>query len=253
MQVATLAPSAENNAGVSVEQRDFGAFTSLKGEFEAEGLSREELAVEVAWAARRGLDYLCKIGGCEAKSDLLFLERLGVTSVVAPMIESPFAMSKYMEALPGDHFRHVGVTIETVDAVERIEAILDAGRRLDNVTIGRSDLTASYGGSGVDSERTIEMVRTVAKAAHARGLEVTMGGGVNVRTRELLLADTELAGLIASVETRKVVIPTPAFAQAGALERAIEIELKLLDLHTGPAGRGLEKANTRTAQIRARL
>lgn len=231
----------------------FGPFTSLKGEFEAEGLSREELAVEVAWAARRGVDYLCKIGGCEAVSDLLFLERLGVTSVVAPMIESAFAMSKYMDALPDDHFRHIGVTIETTDAVERIETILDAGTRLTNVTIGRSDLTASFSGSGVDGERTMAMVRTVAHAARNRDLEVTMGGSVNVRTRELLRGDPELAALIACVETRKVVIPVPAFLEDGALERAIAIELDLLDLHSGPAGRGLEKARARTAQIRSRL
>lgn len=238
-----------------MQNGDFGSFTALKGEFEAEGLSREELAVEVAWAARRGVDYLCKIGGCEAKSDLLFLERMGVTSVVAPMIESAFAMSKYMDALPPDHFRHVGVTIETANAVERIEAILDAGTRLTNVTIGRSDLTASFGagGGGVDGERTMAALRTVARAAHARGLEVTMGGGINVRTRDLLQRDAELAGLVACVETRKVVIPTTAFVGAGILERAIAIELELLDLHANPAGRGVDKAHARAAQIRSRL
>lgn len=234
-------------------QSDFGPFSSLKGEFEAEGLSREELAAEVAWAARRGIDYLCKIGGCEAKSDLLFLERLGVTAVVAPMIESAFAMAKYMDALPAGHFRHVGVTIETQGAVERIDAVLNAGRHLSNVTLGRSDLTASFGGAGVDSEETMAMVRTVAHAARARGLEVTMGGGVNARTRDLLRGDAELAGLLACVETRKVVIPVPAFLEDGVLERAIAIELDLLDLHSGPAGRGLEKARGRATQIRSRL
>ncbi|RYY17497.1 MAG: hypothetical protein EON55_02015 [Alphaproteobacteria bacterium] len=236
-----------------MEEGDFGPFTSLKGEFEAEGLSREDLAVEVAWAGRRGIDYLCKIGGCEAKSDLLFLERLGVTNVVAPMIESAFAMSKYMDALPSEHFHHIGVTIETQDAVERIQAILDAGHRLTNVTLGRSDLTASFGGSGVDSEETMVMVRAVAHAAHARGLEVTMGGGVNARTRDLLRSDAELVDLIACVETRKVVIPVPTFMEDGVLERAIGIELELLDLHSGPAGRGLDKARARAEQIRSRL
>ena len=47
---------------------DFSRFASLKGEFEAEGLNRVEMAAEAIWAARRGLDYLVKIGGCEAKS-----------------------------------------------------------------------------------------------------------------------------------------------------------------------------------------
>lgn len=232
---------------------ELGSFAALKGEFEAEGLSREELAVEVAWAARRDIDYLCKIGGCEARSDLLFLERIGVASVVAPMIESGFAMSKYMDALPGDQFSHVGVTIETETAVERIEAILDAGRRLTNVTVGRSDLTASFGGTDVDGDQTMGMVRTVARAARARGLEVTMGGGVNVQTRRLIAADTELATLIACVETRKVVIPVPAFLEPGVLEQAIAVELALLDLHAGPAERGLNKTRARATQIRSRL
>ncbi|CAM3246585.1 HpcH/HpaI aldolase/citrate lyase domain-containing protein [Sphingomonas antarctica] len=240
-------------AGAAIDLAQVAAFASLKGEFEAEGLSREELAVEVAWGARRGLDYLVKIGGCEAKSDLLFLERLGVTSVVAPMIESAFAMSKYMGALPGNYFHEVGVTIETKDAVERIEAILDAGTKLTNVTLGRSDLTASIGGAGVDEDETMDMVRTVGRAAKARGLEVTMGGGVNVRTRDLLARDAELAALLTSVETRKVVIPVAAFLESGTLERAIQIELALLDLHTGPAACGLDKARARSSQIRERL
>ena len=58
-----------------------------------------------------------------------YLRRIGVTSIVAPMIESPFAMEKYMEMLPAGAFHHIGVTIETFHAVERIEAILDAGHQ----------------------------------------------------------------------------------------------------------------------------
>ena len=130
---------------------DFSRFASLKGEFEAEGLSQIELAAEAIWAARRGLDYLVKIGGCEAKSDVDYLQKLGIRSLVAPMIESPFAMSKYMDMLPDGAFDHVGVTIETFHAVDRIEEILDAGTKLTAVTIGRSDLTASFGGSSTNS------------------------------------------------------------------------------------------------------
>lgn len=236
-----------------MSHNNFDRFEAIKGEFEAEGLSREAMAVEVAWAARRGGEYLCKIGGCEAKSDLFYLERLGVTHVVAPMIESAFAMSKYMDALPGNHFQHVGVTIETIDAAARIDAILDAGKRLTGVTIGRSDLTASFGGSDVESAKTIGLVRTVAESARARGLAVTMGGGINVRTRDLLRNDPELVGLISAVETRKIVIPVAAFLEDGALEQAIEIELDLLSLHAGPASRALAMAEARAAQIRGRL
>lgn len=232
---------------------DFSDFVSLKGEFEAEGLSREDVAVEVIYARRRGVDYLVKIGGCEAKSDVDYLRRLGVTSVVAPMIESGFAMRKYMEMLPPQGFDHVGVTVETFHAVDRIEELLDAGTRLTNVTVGRSDLTASFGGPGVDSEETMARVRRVAQAARGRGLEMTIGGGVNVKTRETLRADPELAGLIACVETRKAVMRTERFLEDGVLERAINLELELLELRTAPLASALSRSTERIEQLRGRV
>lgn len=232
---------------------DFADFVSLKGEFEAEGLSREDVAVEVIFARSRGVDYLVKIGGCEAKSDIDYLRRLGVASVVAPMIESGFAMRKYMEMLPEQGFDHMGVTVETFHAVDRIEELLDAGTRLTNVTVGRSDLTASLGGSGVDSEQTMSRVRRVAEAARARGLEVTVGGGVNVKTRDAFRADPELAGLIACVETRKAVMSTERFLVDGVLERAIDLELELLELRTAPLERALASSSKRIEQLRGRV
>ena len=46
---------------------DFSGIVALKGEFEAEGLSQGSVAAESLFAARHGLPYLVKIGGCEAK------------------------------------------------------------------------------------------------------------------------------------------------------------------------------------------
>lgn len=232
---------------------NFSNITSLKGEFEAEGLSRESIAAEASYAARNGLSYLVKIGGCEAKSDMRFLIQQGIGSIVAPMIESRFAMSKYMDMLPAGAFDHVGVTIETKDAVERIDQLLDAGDKLTEVTVGRSDLTASFGGSGVDSAETIAMVKTVGRAARARGKPLTMGGSVNAGTRELLKSDAELRDLVASVETRKCVIPVEAFLDEQALANAFEIELALLEMQNAYHGEICKAAGDRAHQIRSRL
>jgi HpcH/HpaI aldolase/citrate lyase family len=226
---------------------------SLKGEFEAEGLARDTVAAEASFAARNGLGYLVKIGGCEAKSDMRFLMQIGVRSIVAPMIESPFAMRKYQEMLPDAAFDHVGVTIETIDAVRRIDEILDAGTKLTEVTVGRTDLTASYGGNSVDSDQTIEMVKTVAYAARKRGLKTTMGGSVNKNTRELLAKDDELRDLIACVETRKCVMPVGKFVANGALEDAFEVEGALLDMILAHHGAIASAAEARVTQIRSRL
>jgi citrate lyase beta subunit len=209
-------------------QINFQTFTSLKGEFEAEGLTRIDIAAEALFAARQGLDYLVKISGAEAKSDVFYLVDLGVTSLVCPMVETPFAMEKYIDMLPKGAFEHVGVTIETITAVSNIDAILTEGKVLTEVTIGRTDLTASYRGKGVESEQTIAMVKTVARAAKAKGLKVTMGGSVSKHTRELLQVDTELLELLDYIETRKAVMPVKTFLEEPALVQALKLEEVLL-------------------------
>lgn len=226
---------------------------SLKGEFEAEGLTRDTVAAEAAFAARNGLPYLVKIGGCEAKSDLRFLMQVGIRSLVSPMIESAFAMRKYMDMVPQDAFDHIGVTIETIDAVRNIEAILDAGTKLTEVTVGRTDLTASYGGTHVDCDETVAMVKTVSKAARERGLQLTMGGSVNANTAALLQVDEELRELVACVETRKCVMPVPKFLEEGALADAFAVEEALLALQLNFHGAIAEAARTRADALRARL
>jgi hypothetical protein len=232
---------------------DFSKIVSLKGEFEAEGLPRDSVAAEAAFAARHGLPYLVKIGGCEAKSDMRFLMAIGVRNLVAPMIESAFAMRKYQEMLPEGAFDGIGVTIETIDAVKRIEDILDAGVKLTEVTVGRTDLTASYGGGGVDCDETVAMVKTVARAAHKRGLHTTMGGSINVKTVELLRRDGELRELIACIETRKCVMPVDRFLQDGALEDAFAVERVLLDMQVASYGSIAASASNRVQQLQARL
>jgi 4-hydroxy-2-oxoheptanedioate aldolase len=238
---------------------NFSRIVALKGEFEAEGLSQGSIAAESNFAARNGLSYLVKIGGCEAKSDVRFLMQIGVQRIVAPMIESPFAMRKYMEMVPQGAFEHLGVTIETIDAVRRIEEILDAGtifdagNMLSEVTVGRTDLTASYGGPGVDSDETIAMVKIVARAARKRGLPTTIGGSVGTSTVTRLANDLELFDLIACVETRKCVMPVDQFLQAGAVADAFAVEEALLALQLDHHGAIADAASARIGQIRTRL
>lgn len=234
------------------EEIDFGVFASLKGEFEAEGLSHSDVAAEALFAARNGCDYLVKIGGCEAKGDIHFLADSGITSLVAPMIETPFAMKKYMDAISGFGFVHVGVTIETETAVSNVDEIISAGRGLTDVTIGRTDLTASFSGEGVESARTMDMVRKVALAARSAGLKVTMGGSVSKATCNLLCGDAELRGLLDFVETRKAVMPVPRFIQGDALAHALKLEEHLLKRRADGSERFLSAANARLAQLAKR-
>jgi 4-hydroxy-2-oxoheptanedioate aldolase len=231
---------------------NYKIFELIKGEFEAEGLTRVDVAAEALFAARQGLDYLVKIGGAEAKSDLYYLADVGITSIVCPMVETEFAMQKYMEMLPQGVFEHIGVTIETVTAVSNIEKILENGNYLSDVTIGRTDLTASFNGASVESERTVDMVKAVARKSKADGLRVTMGGSITKKTRELLKADKELRELIDFVETRKVVICVERFLDDMVLIQALKLEEILLNRRLNEPRRTLDAADARLSAIRAR-
>lgn len=248
MENITLTPNK-----AIVEAKSSCGIVALKGECEAEGLSRTDLAREALLAARNGLDYLVKIGGCEAKGDMNFLLDVGIDSIVAPMVETAFAMKKYMDMLPSSGFAHRGVTIETIAAVENIDEILAAGHKLTDVTIGRSDLTASYEGKDVESVRTTEMVKLVARKAKAKGLAVTMGGSISKRTVELLAADEELSGILDFVETRKVVMPAARLARCGGLHDIVAVETALMELKLTGTERVSVEIKSRQSAIAKRV
>jgi 4-hydroxy-2-oxoheptanedioate aldolase len=235
-----------------MEKINFDYFASLKGEFEAEGLTQKDVSAEALFAAKHGKDYLVKIGGCEAKGDMSFLMDIGVLSLVAPMVETEFAMSKYMDMLPAGYFEHIGVTIETITAVNNIGAILKAGTKLTDVTIGRTDLTASYGGESVESKTTLDMVKQVAAAAKARGLKVTMGGSISTKTRQSILDDTELRNSLDFVETRKAIISIEKFVEEEAISHALNLEIQLLDRRAAEGNRVLPVLIKRGTDIAAR-
>lgn len=232
---------------------DFENFFCIKGEFEAEGLTRDEIAAEALFAAQNGLNYLVKISGAEAKSDILYLERLGINSIVCPMIESKFAMKKYMDMLRVGVFQHVGVTIETVSAVGNIDDIIQEGKLLTELTIGRTDLTASWGGDSVESSKTIDMVKVAARVGRAAGLKITMGGSVSSQTRELLKEDSELYDLIDYVETRKAVMPVDAFLKQDSLASALQLEAVLLEKRQDSNQRIQSAINSRLTALSARV
>jgi len=232
---------------------NFKYFEKLKGEFEAEGLSRTTLASEVIFAAKNGLDYLVKIGGCEALSDIHYLEELGTSSIVCPMIETPFAMRKYMSSVSNKSFDSIGVTIETITAVNSIEEILDAGEHLTGVTVGRSDLSASVGMKVVEDDIVTDMVVRVAESAKARGLAFIMGGSISNNTIKTLCRRSDLFGLLDSLETRKTVIPKSHMLNLDALNESILLEKMLLEKRLNLMSHISDSVNERIITISNRV
>lgn len=230
----------------------------LKGSFEDEGLNTFEVQILSALAAQLGIPLAFKIGGCEAKSDILTALNYGAHCIVAPMIESEFAAKKFITATEPflSLFKERNINIETITAVENAEDIIRAHcDKIDGIVVGRTDLALSMGLSkkDVDSERVMEKVESVLRIAKTYNMKTTMGGSVNINSITCIV-DMHSKGLLDRFETRKVIIE--ASKNIGKLEsdlkEAFHHENVYLDRTLFNYDKGILSARARIASINQR-
>lgn len=213
------------------EARDRFGVSAVKASMEAEGVSLPELARTKDITAAAGVGFSVKIGGCEALTDARLARDLGATSIMAPMIESRFALEKFL-AMMDAVFPHADgpsrcINIETRDGCDRIEDILSAPgiNRLTGIVLGRTDLSAALGQPDVEAAPVLEAARGVFCAAREKGIACLVGGGLSARTVAFI---EDLGGLVTGFETRKVVfdsLPGDPNMSAAAIREALRFEL----------------------------
>lgn len=210
----------------------------IKAEFEAEGTRLDEALRLKEVVTRAGLDLTIKVGGCEALKDMYDARSIGACRIVAPMIESPYALKKYLNAaktvFPKEEIQQVSLlaNIETEMGYKNFDKMLELENisELDGVVLGRVDMTGSLGLSreGVNSEQIFNIASDLFTKARRKGLECVVGGGV---AKESLPLFTRLGSLVDKYETRKVIFKCPEAlrddAPAGIL-KAVGFELMWL-------------------------
>lgn len=198
------------------------AVVGVKAEFEAEGTRMDEALrlKEVLMKADLGLTL--KIGGCEALRDMYEARVIGVSRIVAPMIETPYALRKFLSAVnlafPKDEQEEVefAVNIETVTACRHFDEMLTMPEigNLDGIVIGRVDLACSLGltRDHINSDDVFDLTKELAVKAKSRRLDVVIGGGVGADALPFFRALPD--GHLDRYETRKVIFSCPgALAQ----------------------------------------
>jgi 2-keto-3-deoxy-L-rhamnonate aldolase RhmA len=187
---------------------------SVKAEFEAEGTRLEELLRLVDIARAAGLSITVKIGGCEAIRDLLEAKQIGVRYIVAPMVESAYAVSKYVLA------KNIVYTLDEqkdTDFLFNMETITGFNNRLDlmkeilvpggvdGVVFGRVDFVGSMGWKRdvINLQQTTDYALEVAKLCKEFGKQLVMGGGVSIESIDALRQVHAIH--LDRFETRKVV------------------------------------------------
>lgn len=208
----------------------------VKAEFEAEGTRIEEAMRLKEVVMKAGLDLTLKIGGCEAIRDMYEARVLGVSRIVAPMIESAYALKKFLQAVglafPADEREQIdfAINIETATAVSVLDKMLALPNidQLDGIVIGRVDLSHSLGlgRDDINSEQVFEITEAVTAKAKAKGLQTAIGGGVSAHSLPLFRKLPR--GQLNYYETRKVIFGCPGALSADAekgILKAVNFEL----------------------------
>lgn len=218
--------------------RDQYGVVAVKAEFEAEGTRPDELLRLLDLTRRVDLKVALKIGGCEAVSDLLASKLYGVDHVIAPMVETRYALSKYIDAKNKTYGEDTGGTkflfnLETESTLGNLEAMLPlAAEGVDGIVFGRVDFTLSRGlpRKAVNTREISDAVLVVAEACRANDLELVVGGSVSPEAIEALRAFRKIR--LDRFETRKIVFDGAA-ADAADIEdgiaNAVAFELAWLE------------------------
>ena len=192
---------------------DFGYINDLdielKISLEDEGLTFDQAVSIACQAHSNNVKVTMKVGGAEAISDMRFAKMIGCSGCVAPMIESSFALHKFINANNTHQFNfdNLYINVESKQAYESINDILNSSdaKYLSGIVLGRSDFISSFGMTKdkTDSSECYDKAVKIFKAAKSKDKITLMGGNINTNSQEFVTNLYE-EKLLDYVETRNV-------------------------------------------------
>ncbi|MCQ2410722.1 MAG: aldolase/citrate lyase family protein [Elusimicrobiaceae bacterium] len=201
----------------------------IKAEFEAEGTRMEEALRLKEVVTKAGLDLFIKIGGCEAIKDMFDARTIGVKGIVGPMIETDYAMTKYVKAthfvFPKEEREEMEflINVETKTGVAHLDAMIARPefKEITGVVLGRVDMTGSMGltREDINSEAIFNIAHAISEKTYKAGKKMIIGGGVSAHS--LPFFKRLPAGALTRFETRKIIFDAQTALQDSHADKGI--------------------------------
>ena len=205
----------------------YGA-AGLKIEFETECISLDEV-IEVRRLTKEcGVDLAVKIGGCGAIRDIFEAKEVMADVIVAPMIESGYALKKFVSSVEDVYndfaeIPELHINIETEQGVLNFSKIVSCKefKKITGVVIGRNDMAKSYGIEDAENDLIRKNISVIANKANKCGKKVIVGGKVTPESDFLFFPS------IAKCETRKIIFNN--FPETDGILKALEFEALFIE------------------------
>ncbi len=223
--------------------KDEASLYGLKGGTEVEDMDDAELLLfrQISLQNPEGhldgpivVPLVIKIGGPEARRDIRFCTSIGADGILAPMVESTYALKNFVEAAQtivaesqNTKKPLLSFNLETRTAYANLDNFFDCSSMVSitQITIGRGDFSQSMHLS-VDDEEVQLLTRSILQKIQRNGKESSVGGGLslnNIRKMADSLPATRF-------NTRHMIIKNDSSFRAdpqAKLLRILELEIDL--------------------------
>lgn len=211
----------------------------IKTSFEDEGADFVDVLFIKTFCDRNNIPLTLKISGGEAIRDIKDANKLQIQKLVAPMLESKFALEKFVQSCKKFYDvekNSIAMNVESKTCYENFDEILNSKyiNELSSITVGRGDLVQSFDydryDGAVDSEFTLNLSRDVFTKCREKKIGCTLGGSMTASSEYFVKILIE-EDLLDKFETRNVMYSKDAlnhYSFSELIDSALKFELQYL-------------------------
>jgi len=172
------------NSLIDVLYQEHGMVMTYAG-FEWEDMNLDEVAC-LKQLGTDNIPLLMKLSGLEARAEMRHLCQVGADIFLAPMVESPFGLQKFVTTAQQVCKAHqksprFGVMLESIACADQINSIVSSPyfEELEVTILGRWDLAQSMQTEDVDDQAVMDVCRKIVDAVVAKNTSISIGGFIN--------------------------------------------------------------------------